>query len=306
MKKPHRIEAGGIVGVRGKSRTRARDKDEPTPRMKEGIDRAREVHFERPIPPGVMVAYDENTGGYELDAPHRDVEGWEVHVCEAFATRSHAVMWAFLDTLADMVGRQWITGKEDESGRWLPNEVALNFALNVIHAEQPDTPLQAMLCAQMVATHLMQMKTAARVNDSTFPDARMAAISGKLARTFAMQMDTLRRAKGKVPTQNINVSYEQHVHHHHHQHAHMEGGGGDFGGQPQSANRNRTSDSNRDSIRSTPRLPGPDGAEIVQLEGRATVRSANPEREAVPVADSEGAAQMQDARMRARSGRTEG
>lgn len=311
MRKAHKIEAGG-VGLRGKTRLRARDKVEPTIRMREGIDRARQAHYLRPIPPGVMITWDGEAQQWDMDAPHRDIDGWEVQICEAFATRSHAVMWSFLTQLAEMVGNEWVVTNRE--GHWQPDEVLLNFALNVIHAEQPETPMQAMLCAQMVAVHLMQTKTAKRALNSGY-DPRMAAVSGKLARTFAMQMDTLRRAKGIFPTQTVNVIRETHIHYHHDTHAHLHGGGGgeNFGDQPQTTNRNQTSDNNQagnrnsDSDRSeTLHLPSPDRAEVIEHEGCATLLGEDASRLAVPVRSGEGKAPMPDARKRAGGGRAKG
>ena len=68
----------------------------------------------------------------------------------------------------------------------------------------------------MCAIHLMTMKMAAQGIAHGYVNPRDAAITGKLARTFAQQMDTLNRVRGKVGKQSIKVRYERHGHRHVH------------------------------------------------------------------------------------------
>ena len=80
--------------------------------------------------------------------------------------------------------------------------------------------MEAALAAQMVAVHMLTMKTAARVMGGYGADIHTAALSAKLARTFALQWEALMRYRGKSRTtrQSIAVSHEKHIHNHHHQH----------------------------------------------------------------------------------------
>jgi hypothetical protein len=116
----------------------------------------------------------------------------------------------------------------------VPDELELNFIVALIHAERPDTPLQAAMLAQMVATHLMQMKLSDRaLGNSGYIDPHRASLAAKLANAFANQTDAYLKLRGKTPKQQITVTYkrEVHVHHHSHKHAHLhanspgEGGG---------------------------------------------------------------------------------
>jgi hypothetical protein len=124
--------------------------------------------------------------------------------------------------------------------------------LNVVAGIKPKNEMEAALAAQMVAVHLMQMRLSARALSSGYVVAEDAAIAGKLARTFVMQIDALSKLKGKRSSkQTITVRQEKHVHHH--QHVHIEGGGSEIRTQPHEANQPRPAG---DCTRTA--LPGPD------------------------------------------------
>jgi hypothetical protein len=84
------------------------------------------------------------------------------------------------------------------------DERGLNFMLSVIKGIEPRDQLEAMLAAQMAAVHVATMIFAhelAPVNISAF---------NKLTRTFAMQMEALKRyrsgAEQKVTLQHVSVA----------------------------------------------------------------------------------------------------
>jgi hypothetical protein len=84
------------------------------------------------------------------------------------------------------------------------DERELNFMLSVIKGIEPRDQLEAMLAAQMAAVHVATMTFArdlAPVNISAF---------NKLTRTFAMQMEALRRyrsgAEQEVTLQHVSVA----------------------------------------------------------------------------------------------------
>jgi hypothetical protein len=80
------------------------------------------------------------------------------------------------------------------------SEETTNFALSVIRSIEPQNELEAMLAAQMAATHLATMTMAHRLNRvDTIPqqDSAERALN-KLARTFTTQMDTLKRYRAKA------------------------------------------------------------------------------------------------------------
>jgi len=90
--------------------------------------------------------------------------------------------------------------------------------------------------------------------------AREAALVGKLARTYAIQMDQLQSMKGrrKVARQSITVKKELHQHVHYHD----DRGVGKAGGQPQGTPGSTTS--------AIPALPSPDEVgRVVPLSRRS-------------------------------------
>ena len=85
-----------------------------------------------------------------------------------------------------------------EPGKFV-SEHASNFALSVIRAVEPKDELEAMLAAQMAVVHQAMMMMARRLNHvETLPqqDSAERALN-KLARTFATQIETLKRYRSK-------------------------------------------------------------------------------------------------------------
>jgi hypothetical protein len=87
-----------------------------------------------------------------------------------------------------------------------------NFALSVIRGIEPRDQLEAMLGAQMAAVHMATMMMARRLNHvETIPqqDAAERALN-KLARTFATQMEALKRYRTggtqKVTVEHVTVN----------------------------------------------------------------------------------------------------
>lgn len=87
-----------------------------------------------------------------------------------------------------------------------------NFVMSVIRAVEPRDELEAMLATQMGAIHASTMMMARRLNHvETIPqqDAAERALN-KLARTFATQMDTLKRyrtsGQQKVTVEHVTVN----------------------------------------------------------------------------------------------------
>jgi hypothetical protein len=167
---------------------------------------------------------------YDFHPPHVDRAVWEVMMADAFATRSGPVIYTFLSHLARLCQQSY----DDKAKVWVPDEFELNFAINLINSTRPRNEMEAALCAQMVAVHFMQMKVSARML-SGWGDPQMAAVAGKLSRTFAQLVDTHARLKGRksASRQTINVRHDKHIHNH--QHVHFEGGPDEFRDQPHGA-----------------------------------------------------------------------
>lgn len=168
----------------------------------------------RPASPGVMMEPRGDLGDFEPASPHDNDEVWSLQIHDAFGTRSPSTVAVFMEQLRALCGQSW----NDERKAWHPSETELNAALNFINSVQPRNEAEAALAAQMLAVHFMTMRVSASALNTG--DARTASIAAKLARTYAMQMDTLQQARGKRRStrQHITVRHEKHIHTHQHQH----------------------------------------------------------------------------------------
>lgn len=301
MKRETKAKAG-FVGVKKRGRafqlTEAGRKRLPEvpESMRAEIDQAREKHKTRKASPGARV-YVSGKDDWFIDTPHRDLEAWEVQICEAFGTRSHSVMWTFLNQLAALCRRK-VRRDGDEYLAWAPDEYELNFILGTIAAETPDTPLQAAMLAQMCANHLMQMRIGADLlglGGNFLPPERVATFA-KLTNAFANQTEAYLRLRGKAPArQSVEVTYRREVHIHHHRREHLHPGGGeDFSKQPQEA------------IEATyVEKPGAEGLSAGEPPRRPALRSPEQAGVVVPMRSLEGKDPLPTAR-RAIPGRAKG
>src|SRR6516162_6672650 len=92
------------------------------------------------------------------------------------------------------------------------DERGLNFMLSVIKGIEPRDQLETMLLAQMAAVHVASMTFARRLaHGKTIPQQdSVERAFNKLTRTFAMQMEALKRyragAEQKVTLQHVSVA----------------------------------------------------------------------------------------------------
>ncbi len=93
-----------------------------------------------------------------------------------------------------------------------PDERGLNFVLAMIRAVEPEDELETMLAAQMAAVHLATMTFARRlahVDNIPQQDSASNAFN-KLARTFALQLEALKRyrtgGEQRVTVQHVTVN----------------------------------------------------------------------------------------------------
>jgi hypothetical protein len=87
----------------------------------------------------------------------------------------------------------------------------LNFMLSVVKAVEPKNELESLLAAQMAAIHVATMHQAARLSQAKVIqqcDGAERALN-KLARTFAMQIEALKRyrtgGEQKVTVEHVHV-----------------------------------------------------------------------------------------------------
>jgi len=153
-----------------------------------------ERHFaRREAKPSVRLKVSKNRGDPQIRFDHPDEQIGRALVMEALASAD----WDFLDGILNQLGNASAHGQDID-------ERELNFMLSVIKGIEPRDQLEAMLAAQMAAVHVATMTFArdlAPVNISAF---------NKLTRTFAMQMEALKRyrsgAEQKVTLQHVSVA----------------------------------------------------------------------------------------------------
>jgi hypothetical protein len=134
-----------------------------------------------------------------LDHPEKAV-GY-VLLMEALGTTDYD----FLDGLLRQLANQDSHDNQLDEGK-------LNFLLSIVKGVKPQDQLEAMLAAQMAATHMATMAFTRRLNHvETLPqqDSAERALN-KLARTYAMQMEALKRyrtgGEQKVTVQHVSVN----------------------------------------------------------------------------------------------------
>ena len=134
----------------------------------------------------------------------------------------------------------------------------------------------------MVAVHLMQLKLAAQALKNSWAEPRTYAIAGKLARTYAVQLETMGRLKGKGSRQRITVrKFSQHEHKHIHLHpGSLETGNQAYGPTAQSADQANP---------------------LVEIAERTALPCSNSAEDALPVPGGKGQEKMQVARRRKRN-----
>ena len=201
------------VAAKPKRKRRARNRPSPDPELQAWGKKAEARLYTRPIPPGIIL---EPAGvlGEHWTSPHSDVGLWQAQLADALGTRSRAVVITFMAQLQALCGEShW----DDEARQWRLDENELSAALAMVATIKPRDEIEAALAAQMVAIHILTMKTTARAIKHDY-DTRTVGVAAKLARTFAIQMEALRanRTKRTTARQSIKVRKETHQHIHYH------------------------------------------------------------------------------------------
>jgi hypothetical protein len=245
-------------------RPRKGDKPPIPANLKVEAEKAKERHRKRHLSPGIAVEVEKvSRDGYRLASPHADQGAWIAMLCDALGTRSESTARVFAYQLTKLCSQRWHpSDDEEQGGEWCPDQDELNLILNFVAGTKPRNEMEAALAAQMCAIHMLSMKTAAAAMEGwSVMDPRMAAITGKLARTFVMQTDAMAKLKGKKTTrQKITVRYERHEHTY--SHVRFEGGPHDFGGRGHEPCGDGNGGNNRAAPviehEGRPALPGPD------------------------------------------------
>ena len=241
----------------------ATPKEPPPTIYKASLDRAQARTLKRQHGPVMEIDPATNV----LASPFSEAEDeWRWMVIDTFGTRSHQVANVFLKHLVALCSTTW----HETTSTWVPDEDELTAVLHIVAAYRPRNEAEAALAAQIAATHMITMKIAKRAYDYPF-DTRTVSAYAKLARTSAIQIETMAGLKGRRRTtrQQIKVVHEKHIHRHEHVHV---GGAENTEGQCH-ATRPRTTVRNlagASAAEGCGTLPGndPDGR-VVPLQGRA-------------------------------------
>jgi hypothetical protein len=147
-------------------------------------------------------------GGVYIGPDHPMRALWVMALQQVFGTVSSDFAGLMLDELAAAV-----TVDRDTI-----DEQTLNGILGALHGINPGDEVEAMLAAQMVATHLAAMECLrrARAPGQTFEGRDMnLRHATKLTRTYTMQVESLKRYRSKgeqrvvVQHQHVNVTAER-------------------------------------------------------------------------------------------------
>jgi hypothetical protein len=203
----------------------AADKPRMPARMKELGDKAIERHLRRPGTPPLEITLENGRWWFGSPFAAEDEDHWVALMFDAFGTRSQATFRTFMCQLAGLCSNDW----NEADKAWHPSEDELVAAIQIVRSTRPRNEAEACLAAQMVAVHLMQMNLSAQALKHSWADARTCSIAGKLARTYAMQLETMSKLKGRSSRQRITVrKYAQHEH----KHIHLHQGDSENGNQP--------------------------------------------------------------------------
>ncbi len=141
----------------------------------------------------------EGVGKTALDHPEPMIG--RVTFMDALGTRDGDFLGGLLEQLVN-AGTQ---GQE-------PDEAGVNFMLSVVKGVEPKDQVEAMLAAQMAAVHMATMRFARRLaNVDNIPQQDSAERAfNKLARTFAAQMEALKRyrtgGQQRVTVEHVTVN----------------------------------------------------------------------------------------------------
>lgn len=248
---------------RKKRRRKARNRPEPSAELRSAELAMEKRALARPHPPGVIcepAGFDEE----HWTAPHNDRDLWTLQLAEAFGTRSLAVINTFMQQLEKLCGKNiW----DEEAYQWRLDEHEFSAAVAMVSTVRPKNEMEAALAAQMVAVHLMQMKCSARALKYE-NDTQTAAVAGKLARTFTLQIESLQSLQGKKRTARQSIKVQKETHHHQHMHWHREGAESE--GRPQATEGGELRHARTCEPEERPSLPSPDeGGEVVPITSRA-------------------------------------
>ena len=172
---------------------------EPTPEEQVVVEANAARKKELPVAPRMKVS--EKGGVAQIEPDHPDFAVGYILLMEALGTTE-------LDFLNGLLGQLASAGSRGKS----VDESGLNFMLSVVKGIEPKDQVETMLAAQMAAVHMATMTSARLLNhveNIAQLDSNERAFN-KLARTFAAQVEALRRhrtgGEQKVTVEHVTVN----------------------------------------------------------------------------------------------------
>jgi hypothetical protein len=139
------------------------------------------------------------TNTLRIAIEHADKDAAKMLLAEAFGTADNDFLNGIIGQLAHTNSRN---GQADNA--------AFRLMVSVIKGIKPKDQLESMLAAQIAAVHQVTMTLAARLNLAERADPQDIAAFNKLVRTFATQLEALKRyrtgGEQKVTVQHVSVS----------------------------------------------------------------------------------------------------
>jgi hypothetical protein len=136
----------------------------------------------------------------EIGVDHKDALTGQLVLMQALGTTDFDFFAGFLNQLLN-------AGNKGQQ----PDELGVNFMLSVVKGVEPHDQVEAMLAAQMAATHMATMAFARRLaHVENIPQQDSASNAfNKLTRTFAAQMEALKKYRStgeqKVTVEHVTV-----------------------------------------------------------------------------------------------------
>ena len=151
----------------------------------------------QPAPRLLKVKSNGGATGLELD--HPDARVGEALLAEALGTTDFDFLHGLIRQIANAAAPDGRHGED-----------RLNFLLSLVKGARPMDQLEAMLAAQMAAVHMSIMALGRRLAevDSAPERDSIASAFNKCARTFASQLEALKRHRGgeqKITMQHVSV-----------------------------------------------------------------------------------------------------
>jgi hypothetical protein len=171
----------------------------PTAREQEAIAAFTAAHRARKLS-SRLKAKKTASGDFSMGFDHEDALTGQILLMQALGLTDFDFFEGFLNQLIN-------AGSKGQQ----PGELGVNFMLSVIKGVDPKDQVEAMLAAQMAAVHMATMTFARRLaNVDTIPQQDSAGRAfNKLARTFAAQMEALKRYRStgqqKVTVEHVTV-----------------------------------------------------------------------------------------------------